>query len=121
MVIYPYKYRDFSHISAQAALAAHDQGKFWEMHRLLLQKTAQLDRASLIRYAKDLDLDMKKFTDALDGMKHAAVLERNKKLALEMDLYTTPTFFINAKKLVGDVPYARFKKVIDQELRSARK
>ena len=54
---YPYKYRDFARISAEAALAASDQGKFWEMHRLLLKKSPKLDRASLISYAKEIGLD----------------------------------------------------------------
>ena len=119
--LYPYKYRDYSHIAAEAALAAHDQGKFWEMHRLLLKRSPDLDRKSLIRYAQDLNLDVTKFTESLDTMKHSALIERDKKLALDLDLYTTPTFFINGKKVVGDVPYARLKKLVEQELRLARK
>ena len=63
---YPYKYRDYSHIAAEAALAAMDQGKFCEMHRLLLKKSPQLDKKSLIGYAKETGLDIKKFTDSLD-------------------------------------------------------
>jgi len=119
--LYPYTYRDYSHIAAEAALAAHDQGKFWEMHRLLLKRSPDLDRKSLIRYAQDLNLDVTKFTESLDTMKHSALIERDKKLALDLDLYTTPTFFINGKKVVGDVPYARLKKLVEQELRLARK
>lgn len=119
--LYPYKYRDYSHIAAEAALAAQDQGKFWEMHRLLLRKSPDLDRKSLIRYARELNLDLGKFTDSLDTMKHSAVIERDKKLALDLDLYTTPTFFVNGKKVVGDVPYARLKKIVEQEYRRTKK
>jgi protein-disulfide isomerase len=119
--LYPYKYRDYSHIAAEAALAAHDQGKFWEMHRLLLKRSPDLDRKSLIRYAQDLNLDVGKFTESLDAMRHSALIERDKKLALDLDLYTTPTFFVNGKKVVGDVPYARLRKIVEQELRLAKK
>ncbi len=119
--LYPYKYRDFSHISSEAALAARDQGKFWEMHHLMLKKSPQLDRNSLIQYAKDLNLDVKKFTDSIDAKKHAAVIARDVKLAADLDLYNTPTFFINGRMVVGNVPYAYFKKVIEQELKSAKK
>jgi protein-disulfide isomerase len=117
---YPYQYRDYSHIAAEASLAARDQGKYWEMHDLLFQRSPKLERESLIRYAKDLGLDVKMFTGSLDGKKHAAEIDRDKKLAVEMDLYNTPTFFINGRKVIGDRPFEYFKKIIDEELRAVR-
>jgi protein-disulfide isomerase len=117
---YPYKYRDYSHIAAEASLAARDQGKYWEMHDLLLKRSPKLDRGSLIGYAKELGLDVKKFTDSIDGGRHAQEIERDKKLAIEMDLYNTPTFFINGRKVVGERPFDNFKKVIDEELKNAK-
>jgi protein-disulfide isomerase len=118
---YPYKYRDYSHLAAEAALAAQDQGKFWEMHHYLLKHSPDLDRKNLIRYARELGLDMKRFTDSLDTMKHAQIIERDKKLAVDMDLYNTPTFFINGRKVVGNRPYEYLKKIIDEELKNAKK
>lgn len=118
---YPYKYRDFSHIAAEAAMAAHEQGKFWQMHELLLKRSPQLDRENLIRYAKELGLDINKFTDSLDRMKHKDIIERDKKLAIDLDLYNTPTFFINGRKVIGNRPYEYFKKVIEEELRGGKR
>jgi protein-disulfide isomerase len=118
---YPYKYRDYSHIAAEASMAAADQGKFWEMHHLLLKKSPQLDRASLIKYAQEIGLDMKAFTDSLDNKKHAALIERDKKLAVDMDLYNTPTLFINGRKVVGNRPYDYLKKIIEEELKDAQR
>lgn len=117
---YPYKYRDYSFIAAEAALAARDQGKYWEMHDLLLKKSPKLDRDSLISYAKELGLDMKKFTESVDMKKHKGEIDRDVKLALSLDLYNTPTFFINGRKIVGDVPYEYLKKTVDEELRNAK-
>jgi len=114
---YPYKYRDFSHIAAEASLAALDQRKFCEMHEYLLRKSPKLDRNSLIRYAGEVGLDVKKFTESLDSMKHLKIIERDKKLAVDMDLYNTPTFFINGRKVVGNRPYEVFKKIIEEELK----
>jgi len=114
---YPYIYRDYSHIAAEASLAAKDQGKYWEMHDLLLKRSPVLDRASLIKYAQELGLDLKKFTASLDEKKHAREIEQDKKLALEMDLYNTPTFFINGRRVVGERPFEYFKKIIEEELR----
>ena len=118
---YPYKYRYYSFIAAEAALAARDQGKYWEMHDLLLKKSPKLDRDSLISYAKELGLDMKKFTESVDMKKHKDEIDRDVKLALSLDLYNTPTFFINGRKIVGDVPYEYLKKTVDEELRNEKK
>ena len=119
--MYPYKYRDFAHMSAEAVLAARDQGKFWEMHQVLLKKSPQLDRASLIKYAGELGLDVKKFTESIDGKKNAQAIERDKTLGVSLDLYETPAFFINGRKLTGNRPYDHFKKIIDEELKGAKK
>jgi protein-disulfide isomerase len=117
---YPYKYRDFAHMAAEAALAAWDQGRFEEMHNTMLKNSPRLDRQSLIEYAAGLGLDMNKFTSDLDGMRHSVHIERDKKLAIELDLYNTPSFFINGRRLLGNVPYEYFKKVIEEELDAVR-
>ena len=114
---YPYVYRDYSHIAAEASLAARDQGKYWEMHDLLLKRSPKLDRTSLLAYAKELGLDVKQFAETLDNHKHYKEIERDKKLAVDMDLYNTPTFFINGRKVMGDRPFEYFKKIIDEELK----
>ncbi len=117
---YPYIYRDYSHIAAEASLDARDQGKYWEMHDLLLTRSPKLDRLSLISYARELGLDVRKFTESLDGKKHAAEIERDKKLAVDMDLYNTPTFFINGRRVIGERPFEYLKKIIDEELATKR-
>jgi len=117
---YPYKYRDFARISAEAALAASDQGKFWEMHHLLLKKSPDLDRDRLVAYAKGLGLDVEKFKSALDSHKNAGIIDRDLKLALDLDLYNTPTFFINGRKIVGNVPYDYLRKIVQEELNAVK-
>ena len=74
---YPYKYRDFSRIAAEASLAARDQGKYWEMHDILITRSPKLDRASLISYAEELGLDVKKFTESIDSGTHAKEIDRD--------------------------------------------
>ncbi len=91
------------------------------MHDLLLKKSPQLDRSSLIGYAKELGLDVKKFTDSLDKMKHSAEIEKDKKLAVDLDIYNTPTFFINGRKVIGNRPFDYFKEIIDEELKNAKR
>jgi len=113
---YPYRYRDFAYPAAEAALAARDQGKFREMHVLLLERSPKLDRGSLIECAKELKLDIPRFTRDLDTMAHKKEIDRDVKLAEGLDLYTTPTLFINGIKIAGDRPFESYREVIDREL-----
>ena len=118
---YPYKYRDFSRIAAEASLAAKDQGKYWEMHEILITRSPKLDRTSLIAYAGELGLDVKKFTESLDKGQHATDIDADIKLAESIDLYNTPTFYINGRQIIGERPLAFFKKIIDEQLQQAGK
>ena len=115
----PYRYRDYSYIAAEAALAARDQGKFREMHLLLLDRSPRLDRDSLVGFARELKLDVPRFAKDLDTMRHREEIDRDVKLAEALDLYNTPTIFINGVKLLGDRPFEAYKSVIDQELKAA--
>jgi len=117
---YPYRYRDYSRNAAEASLAAKEQGKYWEMHDLLIKYSPKLDRASLIGYAKELGLDVNKFTGALDSQKFKKEIDADLKLATDMDLYNTPTFYINGRQVVGERPFEYLKKIIDEELRASR-
>jgi len=117
----PYKYRDYSHIAAEASLAAADQGKYWELHDLLLERGARLDRDALVQLAARLGLDVKRFAADLDGMKHKDLIERDKALAVAIDLYETPTYFINGRKVVGNRDFDYLKNVIDEELARVKK
>jgi len=115
----PYRYRDHSRIAAEASLAARDQGKFREMHLLLLDRSPKLDRESLLRYAKELNLDVPRFTKDLDTMRHQAEIDRDLKLADALGLYNTPTIFINGVKFLGDRPIEEYRTAIDRELKAA--
>jgi protein-disulfide isomerase len=115
---YPYRYRDYSQLAAEAAEAASAQGKFWPMHDLMLEQK-RLNRESLIGYAEMLDLDVGRFTRELDSGKYRSRVEQDVELALKLGLYQTPTFIINGRKLVGDRPIEKFYELIDAALREA--
>jgi protein-disulfide isomerase len=105
--------------AAAAALAAHEQGKFWEYHDKLFANQKALDRASLEKYAEELKLDMGKFKKALDDGKFNAQIEADSAEGTRVGANGTPTFFINGRTLVGAQPPDAFKRVIDEELKKA--
>jgi len=83
---------------AEAALAAHAQGKFWEMHDLLYAGYPNLERATVLGYARKIGLDMKRFTAEVDSHKYKAEIEGEEQQGEEVGVAGTPTFFINGKK-----------------------
>jgi protein-disulfide isomerase len=48
----PLPFHDKAHLAAEAALAAHEQGKFWQMHDKLFANQQALDRPNLEKYAR---------------------------------------------------------------------
>jgi protein-disulfide isomerase len=112
----PLPFHENARPAAAAALAAHEQGKFWEMHDKLFANQQALDRASLLRYAKELGLNEAKFTAALDSQKLKDQIDADQAEAGRVGANGTPTFFINGRQLVGAQPTAEFKKLIDEEL-----
>ncbi len=114
----PLPFHDHAHLAAEAALAANEQGKFWQYHDTLFANQQALDRPALEKYASDLGLDMAKFRAALDSGKFKDKVDAEAKEGAAVGATGTPTFFINGNKLVGAQPIDAFKAAIDKELKS---
>jgi protein-disulfide isomerase len=112
----PLDFHANAQVAAEAALAANEQGKFWEMHDKMFENQRQLDRLSLEKYAQDLGLNLPKFKQALDSGKYKDQVQKDKQLASTVGATGTPTFFVNGRSLVGAQPFDAFKKLIDEEL-----
>ncbi|MFZ5440395.1 MAG: thioredoxin domain-containing protein [Myxococcota bacterium] len=103
--------------AAEASMCANDQGKFWEMHKVLFANRSALSVDDLKKHAATIGLDAAKFAECLDGGKMKAVVEKDKKDGAEVGVNGTPAFFINGKLLSGAQPFSEFEKVIDAELK----
>lgn len=102
--------------SAIAAMAANEQGKFWEMHDKLFANQQKQSREDFLRYAKELKLDMARFTKDLDSGKYKAQIEADANEAMTLGASGTPGFFVNGRFVNGAKPFAEFAKVINAEL-----
>src|SRR5262245_25021348 len=100
----------------EAALAAQEQGKFWEMHDLLFANPTARKRDDLLRYAREIDLDMAAFTQALDSRRFRARVVRETAQARRAGIGATPTFLINGKPVVGTRNLGEFRHLVDDEL-----
>jgi protein-disulfide isomerase len=99
--------------AALAALAAHRQGKFWQMHDLLFARQRQLEGAPFDAWAKELGLDIARFRSDRQDAALAEQLDRERAAAQATRANGTPTFFINGKKLQGAQPIEVFREAID--------
>ncbi|HEX3905569.1 MAG TPA: thioredoxin domain-containing protein [Polyangia bacterium] len=117
---FPLPFHDKAHLAAEAALAANEQGKFWQMHDKMFANQQALDRPSLEKYAQEIGLDMTKFKAALDSGKFKDKVDAEDKEGAAFGVTGTPTFFVNGTRLVGAQPLEAFKAVIDKELKGSK-
>src|SRR5258708_12924014 len=96
-------------MAAEAAMAANEQGKFWEYHDKLFANQQALDRSSLERYAQEVGLEMGRFRAALDSSKFDAQISADSAEGTRLWASGTPTFFINVRQLVTAQPFPSFQ------------
>jgi protein-disulfide isomerase len=86
---------DHAQKAAEAAEAAAEQGKFWEMHDLLFRHQDALDTESLVGYARELGLDVERFRRELAGGVYADRVYEDLVSGQNSEVHWTPTFFLN--------------------------
>ena len=88
--------------AAIAAEAAARQGRFWEMHDLLLENQDALEKEDLLDYADELELDRAAFESALEDHGIVERIKEEFRGAVRSGVESTPSFFINGYKYEGD-------------------
>jgi protein-disulfide isomerase len=81
--------------AAEAAEAAGDQQRFWEMHDALFEHQAALDDRHLVQYATRLGLDPVRFERELLAHQQAGRVRQDFASGVRSGVNGTPTFFIN--------------------------
>jgi protein-disulfide isomerase len=102
---------------AEASLAAQAQGKFWEMHDRLYAGFPDLARKTVMRYAKEIGLDVNRFTADLDSHKFKARVMAEEQEGETAGVGGTPTFFINGKKYNLTFDVATVTPIIKKEMK----
>jgi protein-disulfide isomerase len=113
---FPLEMHPNAELAAEAALAAHAQGKFWPFHDLLFQHQRDLDRASLEKYAQQAGLDMAKFKKALDEHTYAEVVKSDMKLGAEAHVSGTPSMFLGTERVENATDFDALSHEIDAKL-----
>jgi protein-disulfide isomerase len=107
---------------AVASECAFQQGndKFWAMYNALFSKQSEITKENLkeksSEVAKDSGMDVPKFEECLDSKKTLDAVKADSSEATALGVNSTPTFFINGRRLSGAQTPEQFKQMIDQEL-----
>jgi len=112
--------------AAQAAHCATDQGKYWEIHKLMMTQQDSLD--DLSSYARSLQLNITEFENCLATEKYKEKVNNNTALAVKLGITGVPGFIIglvdsqnpgNVKgisSIRGAAPFPNFQKEIESAI-----
>jgi protein-disulfide isomerase len=81
--------------AAEAAVAAAQEGRLWEMHNLLFTNRKNLGLISLKKYAKEAGLVNKKFFDELVNGRYAWAVRSDLMDAVEKGIRNVPAILVN--------------------------
>lgn len=104
--------------AAYAAEAAGKQGKFWEMYNILFEKqtdwAGKSDADTIFEsYAESLGLNMEQYRADAESTEVKNRVDSQYRSGVSAQVNSTPTFFLNGKKLSNPSSYESFKKLLD--------
>jgi protein-disulfide isomerase len=94
---FPLKNHPGSTLASEAAQAAYRQGKFWEMYDFLFANLEKQSMEDILKYAREIGLDLEKFKRDLEDKKLLQHIERDKMEGVRAKVTGTPTLFIDGK------------------------
>jgi protein-disulfide isomerase len=97
--------------ASEAAVAAVQGGKFWEMHNILFQNRRQLGTVSLKLHSRAEGISNKYGWQVQDDLKEG----------IDRGIKQIPAFFINDELFTGKPNFENLSKVIDTALKKAKR
>jgi protein-disulfide isomerase len=115
----PLKNHNLAGPAAAAALAAQEQGKFWQYHDLLFAE-AKLDPDSFVKIAKKLRLDLDQFNKDRESPMLQEKLTKDVAEANTLGITGTPAVFVNGRKL-NERSVEELQRMIDKAIQNEKK
>jgi protein-disulfide isomerase len=113
---YPLETHPKARPAAEAALCAEEQGKFWEFHQKLFEKSPQIAAEQLGPIAAEVGLDQAKFDECMKARRFQARVEADLEAGKKASVAGTPAFFVNGVPVSGGRSVDEFAKAINAEL-----
>lgn len=118
-----------SHLAAQAAHCANDQGKYFEYHDLLYsnqngENKGAFAKDKLLGFAENLKLNTTDFKNCLDTQKYLSKVKDNTTSARAYKVNSTPSIFVDGTMVTDDsgqagtFTYSVYKAKIEEALKA---
>lgn len=101
-----------SELATRAVLAANMQGKYMSMHNALMSMRLPLSFESIMRAARDLNLDTQKLQRDMDSDAVTDQIETNTRLAHKLGIYAAPVFIFANSSVIGNPPNKNAKQIM---------
>ena len=115
------RFHQRSHKASEAAVAAAQEGKFWEMHNLLFQNRNSLGVVSMKEYAKTAGVTDKNFLNKMIDSYYGWTVRADLLEALNRGLKDVPAFYINDEKFSGQPTLKNLRAGLESALKRSGK
>ncbi len=106
-------------------IARQNAGAFWQYHDWIFDQQAAIKaeelQAKAIEFAGTKGMDTLQLTQCISGKLTAKEVEDSIAEARALQVASTPTLFVNGRRMVGSVGWDQLKQVIDHEVAYAQK
>jgi len=106
--------------ASESAVAAAQEGKFWEMHNVLFSNRRNLGTTSLKLHSKEAGVKNKKFLDDLVNGVYGWQVQDDLKEGLNRGVKDLPAFFINDVPFTGRPTFANLSAAIQSALKKSK-
>jgi protein-disulfide isomerase len=113
---FPLASHPYARSAALAALAANEQGKFWEYHDKLFASQAALNDSKFQEFAAQLGLDMEKFKRDMASPTLQKIIDRDINEGRRFGVRGVPSVYVNGRLLEERSPRG-LQVMIDGELK----
>lgn len=112
---FPLRNHAMARPAAVAAMAAGEQGRFWEFHDKLFENFNQLSEERIQQIAEELGLDLARYEEDKKDPEIARIINRDMQEAVRIGVRGTPTIFVNGRQ-VKNRSLQGFQQLIEKAL-----
>ena len=116
---FPLRSHRFARKASAAALAAKEQGKFWEFHEKLMENHRNLDENKIQDIATELHLDMERFTQDMNSAPVNDLIVRDLREGPALRIRGIPTVLVNGRIVAKPSPQ-NLEETITEALNKSR-